>query len=162
TIELAVSRFPASDPERRRGVLLLNPGGPGGPGLDLPALLAQAGLPASVLETYDLIGFDSCGVGYRPSGRCGFSPQQSVGLQPAYAEPAEEVAARLPVMEQLVDQCLDAHPGDYLTHFTTANTARDMDRIREALGEERISYLGYSYGTYLGAVYAQLFPDRTD
>jgi pimeloyl-ACP methyl ester carboxylesterase len=159
TITLEVSRIASSAPAARRGVLLLNPGGPGGTGLDLPVLIAGLA-PQTLLDAYDLIGFDPRGVGASTPVTCGMTIAQeqdvlSWPLVPG-GVPANAVADR-----QIAAQC-QADSGALLPYITTANTARDMDRIRIALGEQRISYLGYSYGTYLGAVYANLFPNRTD
>lgn len=158
-ITLEVSRLTSSNPAARRGVLLLNPGGPGGTGLDLPVVIASLA-PRSLPDAYDLIGFDPRGVGASTPVTCGMTTaqQQDVLSWPLVpgGVPANAVADR-----QIAAQC-QADSGALLPYITTANTARDMDRIRIALGERRISYLGYSYGTYLGAVYANLFPDRTD
>ncbi|AXB43099.1 alpha/beta hydrolase [Amycolatopsis albispora] len=161
-LELAISRLPSAKPAQRRGVLLLNPGGPGGPGLSMPADLAAAGLPASVLDTYDLIGFDPRGVGQSSPVTCDLRPDQLVSNVPPYAKDAADVASRAQVAQGLAQQCAASVSGPRLPFITTANTARDMDLIREALGEPKISYFGGSYGSYLGAVYATLFPERTD
>lgn len=159
TITVEVSRVASPDPAARRGVLLLNPGGPGGTGLDLPVLIASLA-PQSLLDAYDLIGFDPRGVGASTPVTCGMTTaqQQDVLSWPLVpgGVPANAAADR-----QIAAQC-QADSGALLPYITTANTARDLDRIRIALGEQRISYLGYSYGTYLGAVYANLFPHRTD
>jgi pimeloyl-ACP methyl ester carboxylesterase len=158
-ITVAVSRVRAANPASRRGVLLLNPGGPGGAGLDLPRVLAAL-LPQSVLDRYDLIGFDPRFVGTSTPITCNLSDEQAAQ---AYV-PLEQKGgfpATAALMRSVADACESA-AGDVLPFVTTANTARDMDQIRQALGETRISYLGYSYGTYLGAVYSALFPDRTD
>ncbi|MFJ7207980.1 alpha/beta hydrolase [Streptomyces sp. NPDC098789] len=157
TTQIAVSRLEATDVAGRRGVLLLNPGGPGGPGLDLPVSVG-ADLPAEVRGRYDLIGFDPRGVGRSSPVGCGLTAEEQ-DLERPYApgtfakdvEWARTVAAKCRAAE-----------GDRLRHLTTRNTARDMDLVRAVLGEEKISYLGFSYGTYLGAVYAQMFPRRTD
>ncbi|GAB3401042.1 alpha/beta hydrolase [Flindersiella endophytica] len=161
-IEVAVSRLASTNPAKRRGVLLLNPGGPGGPGLELPVLLAEAGMPQSVLDSYDVIGFDPRGVRYSSPVSCGFTPDQVNLLQPTYPKNSADVAARAPVVHGLMQKCADAYPDGRLRYFNTENTARDLDRIRIALGERKISYLGYSYGTYLGTVYTSLFPERSD
>jgi pimeloyl-ACP methyl ester carboxylesterase len=158
-ITVAVSRVRATNPASRRGVLLLNPGGPGGAGLDLPHVLAAL-LPQSVLDRYDLIGFDPRFVGTSTPISCNLSDEQ---YEQAYVPLAQKggFAATAALMRSVADACESA-AGDVLPFVTTANTARDMDQIRQALGEAKISYLGYSYGTYLGAVYAALFPDQTD
>lgn len=161
-IEVAVSRLASTNPAKRRGVLLLNPGGPGGPGLDLPVLVAEAGAPQSLLDSYDLIGFDPRGVRFSSPVSCGFTIDQENQLPPSYPAGPEDVADRLGVVRGLMQQCEDAYPGGQLRYFNTPNTARDMDRIRIALGERKISYFGISYGTYLGTVYTSMFPERSD
>ncbi|MFF4579707.1 alpha/beta hydrolase [Streptomyces sp. NPDC001389] len=157
TLDLAISRVKSPDPAKRHGVLLMNPGGPGGPGLDLP-LTAGAALPPEVREQYDLIGFDPRGVGASSPVGCGLTDAEKE-FQRAYrpeAFPSDVAWART-----VADKCREK-AGAVLPYITTRNTARDMDAIRSVLGERRISYLGYSYGTYLGAVYTQMFPSRTD
>ncbi|MFD0376049.1 MULTISPECIES: alpha/beta hydrolase [Streptomyces] len=157
TLDLAISRMKSPDPAKRRGVLLMNPGGPGGPGLDLP-LMADGALPKEVREQYDLIGFDPRGVGASSPVSCGLTDAEQQ-FQRAYRP--ETFAADVAWARTVADKCREK-AGAVLPHITTRNTARDMDAIRVALGERKISYLGYSYGTYLGAVYTQLFPSRTD
>ncbi|MET8828467.1 alpha/beta hydrolase [Streptomyces sp. NPDC004610] len=156
-LDLAISRIKSTSPEKREGVLLSNPGGPGGEGLTLPLYLQEV-LPQSVQQEYDLIGFDPRGVGQSSPVTCDLTLEEEDWLRPYKEETyAEDVAwAR-----EVADKCRE-NSGDTLAHITTRNTARDMDLIRAVLGERRVSYLGYSYGTYLGAVYTQLFPGRAD
>ncbi|SDM73756.1 alpha/beta hydrolase [Allokutzneria albata] len=162
-IHVAISRLASKNPAKRRGVLLTNPGGPGGFGLDFPALLAALGLPQSVLDSYDIIGFDPRGVGRSTPVTCNLTQdQQYRGNVPPYARDAAEVAKHAEQAKIFAKQCAESKTAYMLPHTTTANTARDMDRIREALGEKKISFIGYSYGTHLGAVYATLFPQRGD
>lgn len=161
-IDLTVSRLAATDPDKRRGVLMLNPGGPGGSGLALSALLVAQGLPSSVTDRYDLIGMDTRGIGHSTPVSCGFTTDSAYYSNiPPYAVDDAAVTAQAKVAEQVAKQCADNDDGR-LRHLTTANTARDLDRIRAALGEDRTSYLGYSYGTALGAAYASMFPERSD
>jgi pimeloyl-ACP methyl ester carboxylesterase len=162
TIDIAVSRVRATNPALRRGVILLNPGGPGGSGLPLPAVLAQV-MPQSVLERYDLIGFDPRGIGSSAPVTCALTPaQMDVTLFIPWPAPDGGIDANVAYSRAAAQSCANAPTADLLPFITTANTARDMDRIRAALGEPKISYLGYSYGTYLGAVYTSLFPQRSD
>ncbi|WP_312872062.1 alpha/beta hydrolase [Amycolatopsis dendrobii] len=160
-ITVEISRLPSTDPAKRRGVLLFNPGGPGGPGLAFPSTWANSGAPASLLAEYDLIGFDPRGVDHSTPVSCDLRPDQLV-LAPKYAHNREEVVQASATAKQIARQCADSASAPILPYITTANTARDMDQIRAALGEQKISYFGLSYGTYLGGVYASLFPDRTD
>jgi pimeloyl-ACP methyl ester carboxylesterase len=159
-ITVTVSRIPATDPGSRRGILLSNPGGPGGSGLDLPSMLAQA-LPAEVQAAYDLIGFDPRGVGASTPISCGLDPATPAELILPYPATDGSIDRNVAFAKSAAASCA-AVSGDLLPHITTANTARDMDRIRAALGEGKLSYLGYSYGSYLGAVYTSLFPQRSD
>jgi pimeloyl-ACP methyl ester carboxylesterase len=161
TIELAISRLVTSSPAVRRGVLLYNPGGPGSSGIYGPSRLA-ASLPQSVLERFDLVGFAPRGIGFSAPVSCSLAPEDLDVLKfipyPAFNL---DISENVAYARRAAAGCA-ATSGDLLPHITTANTARDMDRIRAALGEPKISYVGYSYGTYLGAVYTQLFPSRTD
>ncbi len=158
-IDVAVSRLATSDPGKRHGDLLLNPGGPALGGLDMPTTMAST-LPKPVLDGYDLIGFDPRGVEHSTPQSCGLSDPSVAGLFP-YPAADGSIAGNVTLARADAKKCADT-AGDDLRYFTTANTARDMDRIREALGERTISYWGQSYGTYLGAVYRSLFPSRTD
>jgi len=156
-ITLALSRLRARDPGRRRGVLLGvagGPGGDGGPGRDLPRRLWDTPLG----EVYDLIGFDPRGVGA--------STPLYVEVTPVTAAfdsrpPDEAFAAMAHDMRERELGCARAG-GGLRPHISTRNTARDMDAIRAALGEDKINYLGYAYGTYVGAVFGTMFPDRLD
>ncbi|MCX4234838.1 alpha/beta hydrolase [Streptomyces ortus] len=162
-IDVAVSRLASEKPSQRRGVLLTNPGGPGGSGLTYPAVLAASGLPQEVLDSYDIIGFDPRGVGRSTPVTCDLTEkQQWSGNFPPYAHTAADVTREAPYARKIAGQCENSATAWMLPHTTTANTARDMDLLRAALGEPRLSYLGASYGSYLGAVYTTLFPRRSD
>ncbi|HEX6357294.1 alpha/beta fold hydrolase [Actinophytocola sp.] len=153
-IDIAISRVKA-EPGTRRGVLLMNPGGPGSPGLTMP-LTKQ--LPKEVSERYDLIGFDPRGIGASTPVTCGLG--ESRGWSPIQFDRAkfdEHVAQT----KEIANKCW-ATQSDLLPYITTRNTARDMNVIRQVLGERKISYYGVSYGTYLGAVYTQMFPRQSD
>ncbi|GGU98326.1 alpha/beta hydrolase [Streptomyces filipinensis] len=157
TIKLAVSRMKTGVPGKRHGAILFNPGGPGDEGLEMPVMM-KAALPEKVREQYDLIGFDPRGVGRSTPLTCGLTRTEQNFEHPYKAA---TFSRDVTWARGVADKCR-ARNGDGLAHFTTRNTARDMDVIRAVLGERKISYLGYSYGTYLGAVYAQMFPTRTD
>ncbi|GII94890.1 alpha/beta hydrolase [Sinosporangium siamense] len=160
SIEIAISRIGTAQPGSRRGILLSNPGGPGVSGLDLPSVLA-VGLPREVLDRYDLIGFDPRGVGRSTPVTCGLDLARDNSLVLPYPAPDGGIERNVAFARNTAAACAK-HSGDLLPFVTTANTARDMDRIRAALGEPRLSYIGGSYGTYLGAVYVSMFPGRTD
>lgn len=152
-IEIAILRTVASDPEARRGILLSNPGGPGGAGR---ALGADLGLATRAGEVYDSVGMDPRGTGASTPLDCG--SESPIG----YPRPTDQQISEITRETIRYTRACDAAEGDLRPHMSTANTARDMDVIRAALNEERVSYVGYSYGTYLGAVYGSLFPDRLD
>ncbi|MGW1408360.1 alpha/beta hydrolase [Streptomyces sp. NPDC002403] len=157
TITVAISRLKATDTAHRVGPLLLNDGGPAGPSLHMP--LTKSEVMGEVADRYDLIGMDPRFVGRSTPLDCGWDLGSAL-VRSAGADRAayrQEVA----VARELAGRCERAH-GDVLPYVTTRNTARDMDVIRAALGENALSYLGYSYGSYLGEVYTQLFPGRTD
>ncbi|NUH35768.1 alpha/beta fold hydrolase [Streptomyces samsunensis] len=156
-IDMAISRIKSTAPDQRHGVLLANPGGPGGPGLDMPMLMKES-LPESARQKYDLIGFDPRGVGRSTPVTCGLEPEEENWLRP-YKEATfdKDVAWARDVARKCREKS-----GATLKHITTRNTARDMDLLRAVLGEKKVSYFGYSYGTYLGAVYTQMFPGRAD
>ncbi len=155
TTSIEVSEIVTAKPGKMRGYLLLNPGGPALEGLDMPTTMAPT-LPASVLDDYDLIGFDPRGVGHSDPMSCGISRSLAFPYPAADGSITQNIAAA----KSIAQAC--GKIGDELQYFTTANTARDMNRIRIALDVPKISYWGQSYGTYLGSVYTSLFPQQTD
>ncbi|WAX76923.1 alpha/beta hydrolase [Streptomyces sp. KMM 9044] len=156
-ITLALSRVPHTAKEYQ-GPLLVNPGGPGGSGLALAGFVA-ASLPKEVAAQYDVIGFDPRGVGAsRPALDCRPGFFDPVRPNPVPSTPTVE-RANLERVKSFADACGKKY-GDLLPYVNTTSTVRDMDVIRQALGAGEINYFGYSYGTYLGAVYAKLFPQR--
>ncbi|MFE6778666.1 alpha/beta hydrolase [Streptomyces sp. NPDC057702] len=160
-IDIAVSRVRAEAPDQRRGALLLIPGGPGNTGLNGPSTKGQR-LPREVREAYDLIGFDPRGVGLSTPVTCGLSHEQ---LAVVHLRPWPDADGGLtgPVERaRAVAETCARDGGELVRHISTRDEARDIDRVRRALGEDRLSAWGHSYGTYAGAVYAQMFPDRTD
>ena len=162
TIELTLSRR-LGTPGKRRGVLLMNPGGPGSPGLAMPAQLQQRMGGSGLPDAYDVIGFDPRGTTYSTPVTCGMTtPEERGAVLGPYAGGPRDVVATAEKARAVAEKCGAASTTDLLPHMTTANTARDLDRIREALGEKKISYYGVSYGSYLGAAYASMFPARTD
>jgi pimeloyl-ACP methyl ester carboxylesterase len=158
-LSLALDMIPATAPAaQQQGILLVNPGGPGGSGLSLAAQVA-AGLNPAVARDYDIVGFDPRGVGSSvPKLSCdpGFFSGPRPNYIPASAAAEQVLIARA---RTYADDCERAF-GWLLPYLTTANTARDLDSIRAAFGVAKINYLAFSYGTYLGEVYASLFPGR--
>jgi pimeloyl-ACP methyl ester carboxylesterase len=158
TITLALIRAPATS--SRKGAVLFNPGGPGGSGFDP---IAESGITIQGelgLGHYDIVGFDPRGVDRSGGIRCVDDAFMEKHL---YLDDTPDTPEAQALLDEattgFVKGCKD-HYGDTLQHYSTANTARDMDRIRAGLADRQIGFLGISYGTYLGAVYATLFPDR--
>lgn len=158
-INIAVSRIKAADSTKRRGVLFLNTGGPGAQGIDAPHL-ATALFPQNVLDAYDLIGFDPRGIGRSTPVTCGLTQEQAFQAFPQLEQ--DHSFRKTAEFARFVADACAGTTSDTLPFITTANTARDMDAIRALLGESTISYFAWSYGTYLGAVYASLYPARAD
>src|SRR4051794_39155174 len=155
SMPIAIAVRPAGDPAAKAGVLLVNPGGPGGSGIEL----VRAGvLPPEITDRFDVVGFDPRGVGQSSALSCPLGPDTPYLADPDPGDPADEAATNTAV-DRYDGACGQRYP-DLLPHLGTRNVARDMDAIREALGQDRISYLGFSYGTAIGQTYAQLFPTR--
>jgi pimeloyl-ACP methyl ester carboxylesterase len=141
------------------GSLLTDPGGPGGSGVEFAAGIAGA-LPTELTDRFDLVGFDPRGVGSSSPIRCESdrSKDALTAAQPDVRTSSGFAAAKR--MAQQVAQACTAKYGPALAQYDTVATARDLDRIRQALGDHQLTYLGFSYGTELGAQYAHLFPNR--
>lgn len=160
TIDVAVARRLATDPEARIGSLLYNPGGPGVSGAQLVRDFGAQLVTPEVLARYDLVGFDPRGVGDSAPIDC--LEDEELDAYLAYdveAETDEGLADLAEQAQEFADGCA-ASAGPLLAHLDTPSAARDMDVLRAALGEERLTYLGKSYGTLLGAHYAEQFPQR--
>jgi pimeloyl-ACP methyl ester carboxylesterase len=157
---LPVIKLPATDPSRRIGALVVNPGGPGGSGVQY-ALGARGEIPAAVRARFDIVGFDPRGVGAsEPALTCMTGPEldQFFATDDAPAN-AAQLAAVVRQSKLYAARC-EQHSAALLPYVGTQNAARDLDVLRSALGESQLTYLGKSYGTYLGAWYAQLFPSH--
>lgn len=157
--ELFLLRGVSTEQTDRIGSLVINPGGPGASGVDAAISLALT-LPPEVLARFDIVGFDPRGVNFSAPVECiSDSFQDEINAaEPTPRTPAE-IDDALDISEEIGNGC-EAEYGDELGNYNTTYTARDMDRLREALGDEQLTYLGYSYGTTLGSTYAELFPDR--
>lgn len=156
--DLYVARHRALDPDNRIGTLLVNPGGPGRGGVDY-AISASQLLDVELLERFDIVAWDPRGTGQSvPSIDCIDDYDQYFTAVDSTPDDAAARAALVDVAEQFAAACVENNPG-IVEHVGTNNSARDMDAIRRALGEDTISFLGFSYGSELGAVWATLFPD---
>ncbi len=157
-ITLALSRMKHTVPAGEyQGVLLMNPGGPGGAGRTMPLIFADTPA-AKAAASYDVIGFDPRGTGAsEPRLRC--APAHKKALPDSVPTNLAQERFWLRRAKKFAHTCGKKY-GPLLAHMRTEDTARDMDAIRRALGQKRISYFGYSWGTYLGMVYGTLFPHR--
>jgi pimeloyl-ACP methyl ester carboxylesterase len=154
-LTLSLVRLPAGDADERIGPLFLNPGGPGGSAIEFLRQVAFA-IPAEVKQRFDVVAFDPRGVGASSPILCHDDVQGLLSLDPD-PQTDEEWQAIVDMVQEFADLCAE-RAGEALPFYGTVNVARDMDRIREGLGEDQISYLGFSYGTSIGQVYADLFP----
>ncbi|MER5393652.1 alpha/beta hydrolase [Saccharopolyspora sp. NPDC002686] len=162
TVELAMMRRAATKADERIGSLFMNPGGPGGSGYNRPTTAGNR-LSPEVLERFDIIGFDPRGVSRSTPLRCFTS-----------AKKAEDVMSRIssvPVTDEQIDTTMGAYQdygrsceenaGELLRHMSTKDVARDLDLMRQGVGDDELNYVGFSYGTLLGATYVNLFPERS-
>jgi pimeloyl-ACP methyl ester carboxylesterase len=159
TLPLFLVRAVSGTQTDRIGSLMINPGGPGASGADAAIGLALT-LPEEVLGRFDIVGFDPRGVGLSTPVECipDEKKEETVAAEPRPVSD-EQLDAAFALTKDVADGCAEEY-GDALGTFNTVDTARDMDRLREALGDEQLTYLGYSYGTTLGSTYAELFPDK--
>ncbi len=154
SIELALGLLPAADQENKLGTLFWNPGGPGVPGRIPPAFSDE------LHERFDLVGFDPRGVGESTPLRCFGSNAEALELF-AFDFPITLAQERrvVELSRRGTERCAE-NGGPILEHMATANVARDLDLLRQAVGDPGLTYLGSSYGTHVGEVYANLFPDQ--
>ncbi len=159
TITLQLNRSKARKPDERLGSVVINPGGPGGSGLDLTGyFVGFAG--DSLLDHYDVVGFDPRGVGKSTPINCGTTKELDAYFT---AQDVAETAADVTMLDArnaaFAEHCR-ALSGPLIENVDTASAARDMDVIRDAVGDPKLNYLGFSYGTQLGATYAVLYPQN--
>ena len=157
TFNISVLKYPTTN-EKKLGSLIVNPGGPGGSGVDY-AYAAEYLFSSAILNAYDIVGFDPRGVSRSEPIICLTDKE----LDANYASDAKpdnekEFAQALIDSKKFIQQCEEKNK--HLTSFSTANAARDMDILRQAVGDKQLNYMGKSYGTFLGTLYAQFFPDK--
>ena len=158
TFKIAVLRYKAQDQAKRIGSLIVNPGGPGGSGVDY-AYNAEYVFDPDVLDRYDIVGFDPRGVNRSAPIEC-LTDEETDANYASDAKPdtQEELDKAIADSKDFINKCQDAN--EFLSHYSTAEAARDMDILRSALGDKKLNFFGKSYGTYLGTLYAQFFPEK--
>lgn len=159
TIEINLVKVPAQDPEARVGSMVVNPGGPGAPGTQY-AEQAEYAFGQPLRDSFDIVGFDPRGTGASSPVDCLSDDQidEYIASDPDPDTTAEETEFA-DWVDTIGQGCVD-NTGELINHVTTIETAEDMDVLRAALGDEKLTYFGASYGTKLGATYAELFPER--
>ncbi len=162
TYEVALIRIRSRAQKDRIGSLVLNPGGPGASGIETAVFLSfgprLGGLPTQITDRFDIVGFDPRGVGRSAPVKCiSDADQDATFAAPPDPESQTEFNEVVALNKKIAEGCGRKY-GDQLPTFSTEQAARDMDAIRAAVGDPKLTYLGYSYGTLLGATYAQLFP----
>lgn len=158
--QIALLKFPAEGPDRI-GSLVINPGGPGESGVDA-AISIHGLLPDDVRQRFDLVGFDPRGVGLStPAVWCNSDQDNDNDRADPPVEFTDEGVAEIEGRtQQFVQRCVDKTGSDFLANVGTVNVAKDLDALRAALGDEKLTYLGYSYGTSIGSAYAEQFPQN--
>ena len=161
TIDLALRRLPAADPARRIGSLFLNPGGPGGSGVEFVGAAPFLFAPI-VLDRFDIVGFDPRGIANSTPATCFDDPDDLRAFlrgQPVFPVTPAQEAQYIRTYGRLTDLCAE-NAGRILGNMSTADVARDLDLLRQAVGDERLNFAGYSYGSILGQTYVNLFPEK--
>ncbi|HEU4913758.1 MAG TPA: alpha/beta hydrolase [Actinomycetes bacterium] len=159
-VAIALIRLPSTNPGAKIGSLVVNPGGPGAPGVDFVREIGLF-LPPALRGSFDLVGFDPRGVVRSTPLRCFGSPAEWEPFFLPFPFPiTEEQEEAWFEADEFLQEACDERGGRIGDHMSTAQAARDMDRIRAAVGDPKLTYLGFSYGSFLGNVYANLFPGR--
>ncbi|TDD57384.1 alpha/beta hydrolase [Kribbella antibiotica] len=162
TTTIAVTRLPASDPAHKVGTLFVNFGGPGAAGVASIQQVAQTAYSPELRARFDILGFDPRGVGLSDPATCyPTAAEEAVVLAKLKEFPvtAQQERSYIADAAKMAAHCRTTSP-ERFKHFSTANVARDLDLLRQAVGDRKLNYLGYSYGTYLAATYAKLFPNK--
>lgn len=153
-ITLALKRYPATG--EKKGSIVLNPGGPGASAVDYLDYFAVSNLGLRLRENFDLVAFDPRGAGHSTAVRCVDNPLPFVAID---RNPTSEIEYQLMIatVQDYTARCAK-NSGDLLEHVSTMDVVRDMELIRQALGEGKLNYIGFSYGTKIGALYADNYP----
>jgi pimeloyl-ACP methyl ester carboxylesterase len=160
-ISLAMVRLPAANPALRKGSIFLNPGGPGGSGVEFTVFAGPVLFTPAVRDRFDLVGFDPRGIIRSNQLRCFDSAEEWGPFFTSFTFPMTRAELREWIAgDRFLDRACDEEGGRSMDHMSTANVARDLDRMRAAVGDKKLTYVGYSYGTQLGQTYANMFPKR--
>ncbi|WP_425524813.1 alpha/beta hydrolase [Saccharopolyspora ipomoeae] len=162
TVDIAMMRRAASEPGERIGSLFLNPGGPGGAGFDMPVGAVDRFDPA-VLKRFDVVGFDPRGIDRSTRLRCFRNAEQAdavLGRMSSVPVTEEQIGTTMGAYGDYGDACAK-NAGELQRHMSTADVARDLDLMRAGVGDAQLNFVGFSYGTLLGATYVNIFPDRS-
>jgi pimeloyl-ACP methyl ester carboxylesterase len=157
TLDVKIIRLPATDRGQRIGSLIVNPGGPGGSGIELVQNSASA-FPKALRERFDLVGFDPRGVNASSPVRCIDDLDGLAALDPS-PDDQKELDRSVKQAKDYADACAKRN-ATILPYLSTDAVVDDLDQIRQAVGDEKISYLGFSYGTLIGSMYADRYPDH--
>jgi pimeloyl-ACP methyl ester carboxylesterase len=156
-LDLSLLRRPATDRTKRIGSLVINPGGPGGSGNEF-VRTGYKTFPKEILERFDIVGFDPRGVNSSSPVRCIANLDLAADIDPS-PDNSKELTALINQAHKYADACAARNP-DLLPYLSTAAVVQDLDRIRQALGDDKLTYFGFSYGTLIGSMYADRFPDK--
>lgn len=160
TVSITVLRVRSQSQHDRIGSLVVNPGGPGGSGTEAALDLAVGELPQAILDRFDIVGFDPRGVALSDPIQCIPAKEKDAELNmPPDPTTDAQWAANIAEAKKVADECYSIY-GSTLQFYSTAETVRDMEALRAKLGDDKLTYLGYSYGTLLGAEYASAYPDK--
>ncbi|MEU5309378.1 alpha/beta hydrolase [Streptomyces sp. NPDC021562] len=159
-VRLAVARKRATGKAKPLGSLLVNPGGPGGSAVDYLQQYAGIGYPAEVRARYDMVAVDPRGVARSEPVQCLNGRQMDAFTETDMTPDDQQETNQLVGAYKKFAEACGTHAAQLLRHVSTVNSARDMDILRAVLGDQKLNYVGASYGTFLGATYAGLFPDR--
>ena len=160
-ISIAVAKLPATDPARRIGSIFINPGGPGGSGVDFVLGAGPFLFTPEVRARFDIVGFDPRGIIRSTPLQCYETQEEADAAFPPFPYPNSKEKKRIWIAdERAIDAACARRGGPILNHMSTADVARDLDRLRQAVGDRTLTYYGVSYGSFLGNVYANLFPNK--